>query len=105
MTGDPGFQAEGTTILQHAGTVDKVADLVDQARAAAGAVRVGRDAYGVLCGLIPTLLDPVQESIVGALHGAVDSLRATAEDLRSTAHDYAGTDERTEQVFRAGPTP
>jgi hypothetical protein len=105
MAGNPGFQAEGATILQHAGTVDDVADLVDQGRAAAGAVRVGRDAYGVLCGLFPTLLDPVQESIVGALHEASDSLRATAEDLRSTAHGYTDTDERAERIVRAGPTP
>jgi excreted virulence factor EspC (type VII ESX diderm) len=102
MTGDPGFQVQAEAIIAHAGTVDDVAAEVAQGRSAASTVRMGRDAYGILCQLIPTLLDPIQEQVVAAMQEAADSLQRAADDLRATARDYTGSDDRTANVFRGG---
>ncbi|HEX5201878.1 type VII secretion target [Paractinoplanes rhizophilus] len=99
MSADPGFQVQADAISRHAATVDGVADQVGDARGAAAAVSVGRDAYGILCSLIPSLLEPVQESVIDALGDAAESLRSAADDLRSTARDYTGADVRTAKDF------
>lgn len=102
MTADSGFQVQADAILRHAATVDEVAAQVAQGRAGAATVSVGRDAYGMLCQLIPSLLQPVHESTVNALQEAADSLQRSADDLRATARDYTGSDERTADAFGDG---
>jgi hypothetical protein len=102
MTADSGFQAQGDAILRHAATVDEVAAQVAQGRAAAATVVLGRDAYGMLCQLIPILLDAVHESTVNALQEAADAMQSSADDLRATARDYTGSDQRTADDFRGG---
>jgi len=87
MTTDPGFEVQADAITRHAATVDRVADQVAEGRGAAAAVSIGRDAYGILCSLIPSLLALVQESVIDALREASDSLQSAADDLRSTARD------------------
>jgi hypothetical protein len=100
---DAGFQVQADAIIAHAATVDEVATLVAEGRSAASAVGIGRDAYGMLCRLIPSLLDPLQESTVNALQELADSLQSSADELRSTARDYTGSDQRTADDFRGGP--
>jgi methyl-accepting chemotaxis protein len=102
MSADPGFQVQAEAITRHATTVDGVADQVAEGRAAASAVNLGRDAYGILCSLIPALLEPVQESVIEALRGSADALQSAADDLRATARDYTGSDKRTADQFRGG---
>lgn len=77
----------------HAGSVDGVASAVDEARAAGTTVKLGRDAYGKLCQLIPALLDPIQQMGIDALAEAVTALQSTADRLRTAAGDYTGTDD------------
>jgi hypothetical protein len=103
MTADPGFQAQADAIVRHAATVDEVSAQVTQGRAAASTVDLGRNAYGLLCQIIPSLLDPVQESTITALGEAADALRSAADDLRATARDYTGSDQRAAGDFRGGP--
>jgi hypothetical protein len=100
MSADPGFQVQADAITRHATTVDEVAAQVAQGKSAASTITIGRDAYGILCSLIPTLLDPVQESVIEALQEAGDSLQSAADDLRATARDYTGSDQRTADQFR-----
>jgi|SRR3954471_4856926 hypothetical protein len=99
MAGDSGFQAQADAIARHATTVDRVADQVSEGRDAAAAVSIGRDAYGILCSLIPALLEPVQDGVIDSLREAAESLQTTADDLRSTARDYTGSDARTARDF------
>ena len=103
MADQAGLQAQAEAIISHARTVDDVADVISDGRAAAATVDLGREAYGILCGMIPSLLHPVQEATIDALAEAIDALHSTAEDLRSTARDYTGTDERTAGIVRGGP--
>jgi hypothetical protein len=104
VSGEHGFEVQATALITHATTVDQVADLVGEGRSAAAAVGLGRDAYGVLCQLIPALLDSLHEATITALQDAADSLQRSADDLRATARDYTGSDQRTAQVFRGGST-
>ena len=97
-----GFQAQADAIVRHAATVDDVAARVGDGRGAAGAVSLGRDAYGKLCSLIPALLDPIQASVIDALGEATDALQGAADDLRATARDYTGADRRTADDFHGG---
>ena len=96
---DPGFQVQADAITRHATTVDEVSAQVAQGRAAAAAVNLGRDAYGILCSAIPGLLEPVQESVISALQESSDALQSAADDLRTTARDYTGSDQRTADDF------
>ena len=79
-------------VVHHAGSVEDVAGRVDEARSAAATVHLGRDAYGVLCQLLPTMLDPVQRATVDALRDQVDALQRAADDLRTTARGYSSAD-------------
>jgi hypothetical protein len=103
MAADSGFEVQADAILRHAATVDEVSAGVAQGRAAAGTVSLGHGAYGLLCQIVPALLEPVQESTITALGEAADALRNAAEDLRATARDYIGSDQRTAGGFRDGP--
>ncbi|MEV4754690.1 type VII secretion target [Micromonospora sp. NPDC049559] len=87
-----GLQVTTADLVAHAASVDDVADRMGLGRSAAAGVRLGRDAYGQLCQLIPALLDPIQSSGVDALAASVDALRETAEALRLTAGDYRTVD-------------
>ena len=102
MTDDRTLQVQATELAGQAATVDGVAEVIEQARSAAAGVTLGREAYGILCQLIPSLLEPVQHQTVEALRQATDSLQRSADDLRATARDYTGSDQRTADVFRGG---
>ncbi|GIJ25139.1 hypothetical protein Vqi01_03010 [Micromonospora qiuiae] len=102
MVGEPGFDVDGQALRQHAGSVDEVAEMVDQCRRAAGSVQLGRHAYGRLCQLIPSLLDPVQQATVNALNEATDALQRTADDLRATANRYESGDQNVAAIFGRG---
>jgi hypothetical protein len=104
MSAESGFEVQADAITRHASTVDDVADQVAQGRGAASAVTMGRDAYGFLCQLIPTLLDTLQEATADALQEAADSLQRSADELRMTARAYTASDERTAAAFpKEGP--
>ncbi|WP_250002942.1 type VII secretion target [Actinoplanes sp. M2I2] len=105
MGTESGFEVQADAITRQATTVDEIADQVAQGRSAASAVTIGRDAYGFLCQLIPTLLTPLQEATVDALREATDSLQRSADDLRSTARAYQDSDDRTASGFRGGRGP
>jgi uncharacterized protein YukE len=99
VTGDASFQVQAAALDTHAATLDQIADEVSQGRSAAASIAIGRDAYGILCQLIPTLLEPIQEATITALQEATDSLQRSADDLRATASDYNGSDRRTADDF------
>lgn len=105
MGAESGFEVQGDGISRHAATVDEVAERVAQGRSAASSVVIGRDAYGFLCQLIPTLLAPLQDATVNALQEATDSLQRASDDLRATAREYTASDERTAGAFRGGSGP
>jgi len=94
-----GFEVQAPALTGHAATVDQLADAVEQARSAAASVQLGRHAYGRLCQLVPTLLDPIQASTVTALGDAVRALQQSADDLRAVAGRYEDTDRHAADRF------
>ena len=102
VAGEPSFDVDSEALRRHASSVDEVADKVDQCRRAADSVQLGRQAYGRLCQLIPSLLDPVQQAAVNALSEANDALQRTADDLRTAANQYDSGDQHVAALFRRG---
>ncbi|MEH0819836.1 MULTISPECIES: type VII secretion target [unclassified Micromonospora] len=102
MAGHQGFEVDSQTVRAHSGTVDGVADEVDQCRRAAASVQLGRDAYGRLCQLIPSLIDPIQQATIDTLNGATDALQRAADDLRFTAREYESGDQAVATRFTRG---
>lgn len=92
MPGGDGFTVSGEALAGHARGVDAVADGVDLARRAGDQVRLGREAYGRLCQILPVVLEPVQQTAIDALREVGDSLRASADGLRTAGRRYEATD-------------
>ncbi len=102
MTGEH-VEVTASALIGHAAAVDRVADAVDQRRAAGAHVQLGREAYGQLCQMVPMLLDPIQQIGVDALAGAVDALRESADTLRTAAREYDRADGAAAQRFGVAP--
>ncbi|MEV4543963.1 type VII secretion target [Micromonospora echinaurantiaca] len=83
----------------HAGHLDAVADALRLATAAGRSVRLGGDAYGQLCALVPVLVDQVQRVLVDGLDGAAGSVRESAGRLRTAAGRYRGADARAQAAL------
>ena len=98
-----GFAVVPEALATHATSVDHVAQTVDQGREAGEHVRMGRMAYGLLCQMIPTLIDPLQEAAVTAARDSADSLRSTAAELRTTAQRYEESETGAGDLFGGFP--
>jgi hypothetical protein len=98
-----GVQFPITAVQRHAGTVDGVADAVEQARSAVREVSMDTQAYGKLCQFLPALLTPVFALAVHAMTGSVEALHDTAAGLRAAADSTEATDETSaRRVHTAG---
>ncbi|MEV4765937.1 type VII secretion target [Micromonospora chokoriensis] len=97
MTG--AFEVDAQSLRVHASTVDDTADAVDECRRAASSVALGRDAYGRLCQLIPSLLHPTQEAAIDSFGETVRALQEAADGLRTVADRYERGDERSAVRF------
>lgn len=86
-------------LLAHAGTVRASGDHIDAAADAGRAVRLGPEAYGKLCVMVPAMLGALQDVMVDGMASAAGSLRDTAGRLITTVRHYEATDGRRAQVF------
>ncbi|MFF5176204.1 type VII secretion target [Micromonospora sp. NPDC000089] len=100
MPGADGIRVDPDDLLNHAGRLDRSADSLDTARQAGEHVRLGGDAYGQLCAIMPVLLDGLQRTLVAGIGTAAGSVRDTAARLRTGADNYRGTDSRAERLIR-----
>ncbi|MEU8211593.1 type VII secretion target [Micromonospora sp. NPDC049044] len=97
-----GFEVDPQTLRAHANAVDETADAVDECRRAASSVVLGRDAYGRLCQLIPSLLHPIHEATVDSFGETVRSLQEAADGLRTVSDRYERGDEHAATRFDGG---
>ncbi|MFY1702624.1 type VII secretion target [Micromonospora sp. WMMA1923] len=95
---DP-LQVRPGDLTAHAGHLDRTAASLDTARAAGQHVRLGSEAYGQLCAIMPVLLDGVQRTLVDGIGTAAASVRDTAGRVRTSADGYRATDARAEQLL------
>ena len=88
-------------LIAHAGTVEAIGGRVSTAAAAGAAVRAGSDAYGMLCAMVPVMLNGLQDALVDGIRSAADSLHDTGARLRTAAAEYDTTDRRRADAFNA----
>jgi uncharacterized protein YukE len=93
MTTPDGVRVDPEAVRAHGETVREIAAGVDQARAAAAQVYMGREAYGQLCQFLPGMFDETQSAAVDALTEASSALDETATKLGTGALQYETTDQ------------
>lgn len=97
MPGGDGIQVDPDGLTRHAARLDRRADSLDTARQAG---RLGAEAYGRLCAVMPVLLDGLQQTLVQGIGTAAGSVRDTADRLRTSADRYRASDARAEQSLQ-----
>lgn len=100
MSAADGIRVEPDHLTVHAARLDRSADSLDTARRAGQHVRLGADAYGQLCAIMPVLLDGLQRTLVDGIGTATGSVRDTADRLRTSADGYRTADARAGQSLR-----
>ncbi|MFG1866980.1 type VII secretion target [Micromonospora arborensis] len=94
-----GIQVDPDDVTAHAGRLDRCAGNLDTARQAGQHVRLGGDAYGQLCAMMPMLLDGLQRTLLDGVGAAAESARDTAGRLRLSADRYRGSDARASRLL------
>ncbi|MGC4806734.1 type VII secretion target [Micromonospora sp. DT233] len=100
MPGGDGIRVDPDNLTRHAERVERSGASLDTARQAGQHVRLGADAYGQLCAVMPLLLDGLQQTLVQGIDAAAASVRDTAGRLRAGADGYRASDARAEQLLR-----
>lgn len=86
-------------LVAHAGQLDRIADAVTLARQAGETTRLGADAYGQLCTMVPVLLGQLQRVLLDGVGAAAGSVGDTADRLRTAADRYRASDARAEAAL------
>ncbi|MFR9777789.1 type VII secretion target [Micromonospora sp. MS34] len=94
-----GFEVDTRSLRVHSSAVDETADTVDECRRAAVSIELGRDAYGRLCQLIPSLLEPLQEATADSLGETARALQRAADGLRTVSDRYDRNDDHAASLF------
>ncbi|MEU5785289.1 type VII secretion target [Micromonospora lupini] len=97
-TGD-GIQVDPDDLTAHAARLDRCGGNLDTAQQAGQHVRLGTDAYGQLCALMPTLLDGLQRTLADGIGAAATSVRDTAGKLRAGADRYRHSDAHAQHLL------
>ena len=87
MAGE-GYQVNAEHLRAHGGQLDRIADRVENARTAGDSVRLGADAYGEFCAVVPLLIGGLQSVVNDVLTDARNSLRGSGDQIRATAQLY-----------------
>lgn len=88
----PGFAADDAGLRRRGRAVAGVADALRDA-AAATDVAGAPDAFGLLCGFFPALLDPVRQEARAALARAAEACGDTARELGTAGTAFTATDD------------
>ncbi|MFF5180654.1 type VII secretion target [Micromonospora sp. NPDC000316] len=99
MPAGDGIQVDPDDLAAHAARLDRCAGNLDTAQQAGQHVRLGTDAYGQLCAMMPMLLDGLQRTLVDGIGAAAGSVRDTAGKLRTGADGYRRSDVHAEQLL------
>lgn len=99
MPAGDGIQVDPDDLIAHAARLDRCAGSLDTAQQAGQHVRLGTDAYGQLCAMMPVLLDGLQRTLVDGVGAAAASVRDTAGKLRVGADRYRSSDAHAKQLL------
>jgi len=87
-------------LARHATGMEAIASGVAQAKQAGDTVRVGGEAYGQLCTIVPLLINSLQDIIIDAISAASTSLHETAQLLLQVADGYVEADSASEEGLK-----
>lgn len=97
----PDIELDAQALRQHAQKVDKAADMLDEAVAAAGYLNLHDEVYGEWPGkLIVPLFNIAQDHAVQELRSGTDTTSHLADILRAVADDADLTDSAAAQRIR-----
>ncbi|WP_433124632.1 type VII secretion target [Micromonospora sp. CA-240977] len=99
MPAGDGIRVVPDDLTTHAAHLDSCADSLATAQQAGQHVRLGADAYGQLCAMMPTLLGDLQRTLVDGVGAAAGSVRDTAGKLRTSADRYRRSDAHAKQLL------
>jgi len=89
----------------HGAQLDRIGDRVEKARSAGDAVRLGADAYGQFCAVVPAIIGALQSVLNDVLVDARNSLFGSANQIRASAQLYeeaeAEQQQRIERLHRS----
>ena len=93
MPGDDAVNVTPAELTAHAAHLDEIAARVTVAQQAGENVRMGTEAYGQLCTIVPILVDSLQRMVVDGIEAAAASLHDSGARLRSAAGGYETADQ------------
>jgi hypothetical protein len=97
-----GYQVVSSDLQTHAGSVQKVAEVLGQAMDAAQQVTVGVQAYGMICGpLFVPIVMAVSAPGLLTLRAAQQAVTDMANEIKATAEHYDTVDQKTASSFTA----
>ncbi|MEK8104906.1 type VII secretion target [Micromonospora sp. M12] len=99
MPAGDGIHVDPDDLTAHAARLDRCAGSIDTAQQAGQHVRLGADAYGQLCAVMPVLLDGLQRTLVDGIGAAAASVRDTAEKVRTGADRYRSSDAHAKHLL------
>ncbi|MGC4856697.1 type VII secretion target [Micromonospora sp. DT4] len=99
MPGGEGIQVDPDDLTSHAVRLDRCAGSLDSIQQAGQHARLGTEAYGQLCALMPALLDGLQRTLVDGIGAAAASVRDTAGKLRTSADQYRDADAHAKHLL------
>ncbi|GGM98050.1 ESX-1 secretion-associated protein [Actinoplanes hulinensis] len=79
-------------LISHAGHIGVIADVLGDVGQASEAVRLGAQAYGELCALVPGMLNGLHDALADGIRVAEESLLGSAARVRATGERYAAAD-------------
>lgn len=91
-------------VRKHADFVAEIADRAQKARDASEHIRLGGEAYGILCQAIPALMAPTHDEFNTKLDELKTALVDTSEMVRNASNDIEGMDiDNSIDLDEAGP--
>jgi hypothetical protein len=97
---DEGFAVVAAVLSRHSGADDAAGDAVAQAADAATQAALNPLAYGIICQLLPMVLQPLQLLAASSIKDEADALHAAGSLLRELALQYENTDADLAKTFR-----
>jgi hypothetical protein len=94
-----GFAVLPEALIQHANSVIAAADALDQAADAGLSTMLSPLAYGLMCQMLPMVLNPFQSLTVSAIKNESKALHSVADLIREVGLRYQNHDETVDQMF------
>jgi hypothetical protein len=94
-----GLKVNVEQLSAHGNSLEQIASHVTSAKNAGDSVRLGPNAYGEFCTLVPMIIGALQGVVTEGLSDAVQSLHDARDQIRATGKMYEEAEEEQRQRF------